>query len=489
MDFQSSRGQAPIVDGLQAVINGLAPDGGLYVPVNFPTMSFDWDKLSRQNYQQIAIDLLSLFFDEFSKDELKKMVQAAYEKFDSKNVVEIHQLDQQKFLLELFHGPTLAFKDLALSFLPYLLTAAAEKKGEDKKLVILTATSGDTGGAALNGFAGVLGTEIVVYYPENGVSAMQRQQMTTFSADNTRVVGINGNFDDTQRAVKQLLVDKRLHERMAQKKLAFSSANSINIGRLVPQIVYYIYSYAYLYKKGFLKAGQTLDITVPTGNFGDILAAYWAKKIGLPVGKLTVASNENHVLTDFFTTGVYQADRRFHQTSSPAMDILVSSNLERLLFDYAGSRKISQWMDQLKEQASFKIDDQTLAFLQKDFNAAFTDEGQTDTSIEETFSKNDYLIDPHTAVAVRAQNVFFKDRPSLVVSTASPFKFSETVLSALKKEVSQRPYENIKKLSALSGRKIPASLQKLFELPVAQKDQLEIDQISADLVKTLKIDH
>ncbi|MDN6900614.1 threonine synthase [Oenococcus sicerae] len=485
MKFQSTRGKAPLVSGLQALMNGLAPDGGLYVPAVFPKLDFDWEKLKDASYVAIGRQVLSLFFDEFSEAEITNFLTEAYENFDYPQKVKIQELDSRKDLLELFHGPTLAFKDMALSLLPYLLTAAIQKTQHKETLVILTATSGDTGGAALNGFNNVTQTKIVVYYPSVGVSKLQRQQMTTASGKNTHVVAVTGNFDDAQKAVKQLLIDQELIQRMQARSLRFSSANSINIGRLAAQVVYYVYAYAQLVQKGRLKAGQTLDVTVPTGNFGDILAAYWAKKMGLPLGKLTVASNANHVLTDFFASGIYQADRDFKVTSSPAMDILVSSNLERLLFDLAGADSVAGWMKDLAEKQTYEIDDKTLAKLQKQFNAAFCDSAQTSQTIKKIFTENNYLLDPHTAVAVAVNENFPSPDQQLIVSTASPFKFAETVLTALGQTAAADPELNLNKLSQFSKQAVPAAIADLFTKKPVHTQKLAIKDLRADLIETL----
>lgn len=487
MKFQSTRGQAAIVDGVDALINGLAPDGGLYVPLVFPTIDFDWEKLQDENYLQIGQLILSTFFDEFSNDEITDFLKSAYRDFDDSKIVEIHQLDDNRNLLELFHGPTLAFKDMALSLLPYLLTAAIKKNGSSKTMIILTATSGDTGGAALKGFNDVPQTKIVVYYPSVGVSKLQRQQMTTADGENTHVVAVTGNFDDAQKAVKSLLTDHRLIQKMAAASLGFSSANSINIGRLIPQIIYYVYAYAQLVKNNRLSAGEKLDVSVPTGNFGDILAAYWAEKLGVPIGKLTVASNANHVLTDFFATGIYDADRSFRVTSSPAMDILVSSNLERLLFDVAGSKAVAAWMKDLAEKRRYQLDDLSLNRLQDSFNAAFADSKTTAQTIQETFQQNNYLLDPHTAVAVSVNKDFPSNRQQLIVATASPFKFAETVLKALGKAASNDPQTNLNLLSDLSGQRVPLAISGLFDKKIIHTKKLAIKDLPVDLNEALGI--
>lgn len=485
MKFQSTRGKAPVVSGLQALINGLAPDGGLYVPQAFPKIDFDWDQLAKADYFQIGQLVLSTFFDEFSQAELADFLHEAYAQFDRPEIVKVHALDDKRQLLELFHGPTLAFKDMALSLLPYLLTAAVKKTGQKDALVILTATSGDTGGAALQGFSDVDQTQIVVYYPSVGVSALQRQQMTTTPGQNAHVVAVEGNFDDAQRVVKKLLADPDLAKQMQTAGLRFSSANSINIGRLVAQVIYYIYAYAQLLKSGRLKPGEKLDVTVPTGNFGDILAAYWAKKLGLPLGKLTVASNANHVLTDFFASGIYNAKRDFQVTTSPAMDILLSSNLERLLFDVAGAEKTRHWMTDLAEKQTFTVDDKTLDLLQQSFNAAFADADQTSQTIKETFRDHDYLLDPHTAVAVHANQQFTTQRQQLIVSTASPFKFAEIVLSALGQKPADDPAANLKQVAQIAKLPVPAAIADLFTKKVRFHEQLTIDQLGEDLKASL----
>lgn len=486
MRYVSTRGQAPAVSASQAILAGIAPDGGLYVPEQWPQISLDWQELANQSYQEIAELILAAFLDDFTPMEIQSVVQAAYgAQWDNSKIVKLHQVGNLHYM-ELFHGPTLAFKDVALQALPHLLTTAAAKQGNHDKIVILTATSGDTGTAAMSGFGDVDQTEILVFYPEIGVSDIQRQQMQTESATNAHVTAITGNFDDAQRAVKSLLGQKELQERLAQHQLRFSSANSINIGRLIPQIVYYIYAYAQLVKQGQIEAGQMVDIAVPTGNFGNILAAYYASQIGLPVNEFTVASNENNVLTDFFNTGRYDRRRDFKVTSAPAMDILVSSNLERLIYFASGqnSQEVAEYMQALDENGFYQLKDTTQANLSH-FRAGYANEEQIKATIHSTFQQDDYLLDPHTAVGrfVIGQHSDLK-RPTLLAATASPYKFPQAVLTALDQPVAGGQ-AGLVALATYTNSKIPAQIQSLFDQPILHKQVIEPDQIQATINQLL----
>ncbi|CAH1851979.1 threonine synthase [Convivina intestini] len=486
MRYVSTRGQAPAVSASQAILAGIAPDGGLYVPEQWPQISLDWQELANQSYQEIAELILAAFLDDFTPMEIQSVVQAAYgAQWDSSKIVNLHQTGNLHYM-ELFHGPTLAFKDVALQALPHLLTTAAAKQGNHDKIVILTATSGDTGTAAMSGFGDVDQTEILVFYPEIGVSDIQRQQMQTEPAANAHVTAITGNFDDAQRAVKSLLGQKELHERLAQHQLRFSSANSINIGRLIPQIVYYIYAYAQLVKQGQIEAGQMVDIAVPTGNFGNILAAYYASQIGLPVNEFTVASNENNVLTDFFNTGRYDRRRDFKVTSAPAMDILVSSNLERLIYFASGqnSQEVAEYMQALDENGFYQLKGTTQANLSH-FKAGYANEKQIKATIHNTFQQDDYLLDPHTAVGrfVIGQHSDLK-RPTLLAATASPYKFPQAVLTALD-QPDAGGQAGLVALATCTNSKIPAQIQSLFDQPILHKQVIEPDQIQATINQLL----
>lgn len=461
MNYVSTRGQAPAVTSSQAIINGIAPDGGLYVPETWPKLKLDWKNISQQSYQEIATQVFDAFFDDFTVEEIDYVISKSYgNQWDSKNIVMLHDEGSLHYI-ELFHGPTLAFKDVALQALPHLLTTAAKKQSLQDKIVILTATSGDTGTAAMSGFANVENTEIVVFYPEVGVSDIQRQQMQTEEGRNAHVTSITGNFDDAQKAVKSILSDESLIKELAEKSMRFSSANSINIGRLVPQIVYYIYSYAQLVKNGQVKSGEEIDIVVPTGNFGNVLASYYASQLGLPVHQFVVASDENNVLTDFFNTGEYNRHRDFKVTNSPAMDILVSSNLERLLYFASdrNSEEVSQYMTSLSENGKYTLTESTRKNLQK-FTAKFATQTQVVETIKNVYQETGYLIDPHTAVA---RFVYESDNlQTLLAATASPYKFPQTVLSALN-EITVGGAKDLQELAEQTNTSVPKQVATLFD--------------------------
>lgn len=455
MMYQSTRDQENKVTASQAILQGLAADGGLFTPVSFPKLALSFNKLKDKSYQAIAKLVLSAFFDDFTEDEIEYCISSAYgDKFDTSLIAPVVSLTDSHHL-ELFHGTTIAFKDMALSILPYLLTTAAIKQGVEQKIVILTATSGDTGKAAMAGFADVPGTEIIVFYPHAGVSKIQELQMTTQVGENTHVVAIEGNFDDAQTDVKRMFNDPDLAQKLAARGMQLSSANSMNIGRLIPQVVYYIYAYAQLVKAGQIEAGQNINITVPTGNFGNILAAYYAKKIGLPVATFICASNENRVLTDFFTSGIYDKKRPFKITTSPSMDILVSSNLERLVFHLVGdnAEKTKCLMDALTRNGSYELQDSDEAIFSQ-FVAGFATEAETAAEIKRVFELDDYVMDPHTAVASAVyQNYRHEtgdDTPTLIASTASPYKFPGVVVEAITGEPVADDFEAVSQLKQLS---------------------------------------
>lgn len=439
--YISTRGQAAAVAALEAVRLGLAPDGGLFVPDNFPRLDGESiGRLGQMGYSGRALALLQPFFPDLGGPRLARAVEKAYDsgQWDDPQVVPVRWLRgwrRDVGLIELMHGPTCAFKDVGLQLLPHLLTAALERRGQEA--VILVATSGDTGKAALAGFAGVPGTRIIVFYPADGVSNVQKRQMVTQAGENVHVVAVQGNFDDAQSGVKRLFADQDLAARLASTGRRFSSANSINWGRLAPQIVYYFSAYVDSVRNGAVPAGAEVNVVVPTGNFGNILAAYYAKCMGLPVGRFICASNRNHVLTDFLRTGLYDRNRPFYPTSSPSMDILVSSNLERLLFEVAGrdSGQVRAWMAELGRRGSYQVGPQVLARLQQDFWGGFADESQTRAAIREFHQATGYVLDPHTAVAVHVYGQYLEQtgdwRPALVAATASPFKFPGTVAEAL----------------------------------------------------------
>ncbi|CAM3159863.1 threonine synthase [Leuconostoc rapi] len=481
MNYISTRGQAPAVTASQAILNGIAPDGGLYVPEDWPNITLDWAALKTQTYSDVATQIFDAFFDDFSVAEIDHVVAKAYGKqWNTTDIVSTHQ-EADLTYIELFHGPTLAFKDIALQALPHLLTTAAKKQGTHDKIIILTATSGDTGTAAMSGFGNVEQTEIIVFYPEVGVSDIQRQQMKTESADNAHVIAITGNFDDAQKAVKSLLSDKTLAQDLRANQMQFSSANSINIGRLVPQIVYYIYAYAQLVKNNDIKAGDAINVVVPTGNFGNVLAAYYASQIGLPVKQFVVASNENNVLTDFFTTGKYDRQRAFKVTNAPAMDILVSSNLERLLYFASGknSEEIRNYMHDLSDKGEYTLSADTRQNLSK-FVSGFATQTQVSETIKAVAKATQYTIDPHTAVARYVYGQQEVSGPTLIAATASPYKFPQTVLQAL--EITpQSDFEALKQLSQATNTDIPVPVVDLFAKPVRHKQVIDAKQILATL--------
>ncbi|HIW20768.1 MAG TPA: threonine synthase [Candidatus Dorea intestinavium] len=472
MLYTSTRGQTEMVCSAHAITRGLADDGGLFVPQKFPIVELeDILNLSNLSYSERASKIISLFLTDYTCDELKECMERAYskEKF-SGFAAPVKFVKDKTAVLELWHGPTSAFKDMALQLLPYLMTLAAEKTGEENKLVILVATSGDTGKAALEGFKNVKGTTVIVFYPEDGVSDIQKCQMITQQGDNVEVIAVKGNFDDAQSGVKSIFADETLYERLKENEFALSSANSINWGRLVPQIVYYFSAYADAVKGGYINAGDEINFSVPTGNFGDILAGYYAKCMGLPVHRLICASNTNNVLADFFNTGKYDRRRDFHKTMSPSMDILISSNLERLLYHLTqgDAAKVATWMKDLKVTGFYNIDNNDLNKLQKTFFGTWVDEIETKETIGNVFRDKNYLLDPHTAVAWRACDKYrmlsSDERFCIVLSTASPYKFNVSVLEAIKPECASHnldPFAALEQLQELTGIEIPFNLRKL----------------------------
>ena len=488
--YVSTRGDKEKVTASQAILSGIAPDGGLYVPETFPKLDKSLTELKGLNYREIAYEVMKLFLTDFTEEELKACIDSAYDsKFDTEEIVPMKEADGLIYL-ELFHGPTLAFKDMALSILPYLMVTSAKKNKLKEKIIILTATSGDTGKAALAGFADVEGTGIIVFYPKDGVSPFQRQQMVTEKGKNTSVVAIEGNFDDAQNGVKAIFSDKELAAELKEKGYVFSSANSINIGRLVPQIVYYVYAYVKLLNEGKLSDGELLDVCVPTGNFGNILAASFAKKLGLPLGKLICASNTNKVLFDFFKTGTYDRDREFTLTISPSMDILISSNLERLIYRLCDcdAAKNAKFMSELVNEGKYTID-KAMADKLTDFEAGFATEEDTLHTIKEVFDKTGYVIDTHTAVAAFVADEYRNKNTShnklLIASTASPFKFAGSVLKALENDKVENftsEWDKIRELERLSGKKLPETARDIENAKVIHKDICAKDEMKA-LVK------
>ena len=470
--YKSTRGKEEAVTASMAILKGLSEDGGLFVPTEIPKLDVPMDKLAQMSYQETAYEVMKRFLTDFTEEELKNCISRAYDdKFDTKTIAPLHEADGVYFL-ELYHGATIAFKDMALSILPHLMTTAAKKNNVKNEIVILTATSGDTGKAAMAGFADVPGTKIIVFYPKNGVSPIQEKQMVTQKGNNTYVVGITGNFDDAQTAVKKMFNDQKLEGELDQAGYQFSSANSINIGRLVPQIVYYVYAYASLVREGKIKDGQEINITVPTGNFGNILAAYYAKQMGLPVHKLICASNDNKVLYDFFRTGTYDRKRDFILTTSPSMDILISSNLERLIYRIAGAdaKKCAELMQALSAGGEYTITEEMKSQL-GDFYGNFCTEEETAATIAGVFKNSHYVIDTHTAVAAGVYDKYVKETgdklPAVIASTASPYKFTRSVMDALGVDTKGKDdFALADELCILSGVKIPQAVETIRTAPV-----------------------
>ena len=471
MLYYSTRGGHGPVKPSEAILQGLANDGGLFVPTYIPAFENTIDEMCKMDYRELAYSVMKLYFTDYTEEELKTCITGAYdEKFDTEEIVPLAKVGEDYFL-ELFHGPTIAFKDMALSILPYLMTTAAKKNGLDKEIVILTATSGDTGKAALAGFADVPGTRIMVYFPEDGVSEVQRLQMVTQKGANTRVTAIKGNFDDAQSGVKRLFADAKLKEDAADAGFVFSSANSINIGRLIPQVVYYVYAYTRLVQAGEIESGSEINVTVPTGNFGNILAAWLAKGMGLPIKKLVCASNENKVLTDFFRSGNYDRKREFVLTTSPSMDILISSNLERLLYWLCekDAVKTAELMRELSENGSYQITDEMRKSL-SEFYGGFATEREVAFAINACANTYGYVLDPHTAVAAvvssKYQEVSGDETPMLIASTASPYKFPASVLNALREKADADWKELMDKLHEVSKVNVPKAVTDLYDAPI-----------------------
>lgn len=484
MILYSTRDKNSCLDALLAVVSGISPEGGLFVPKTFPKLTQD-EILNYCNltYPQLCALVLNKFFDELSIDELNDITAAAYKKFDTNEVAPLHKLTDSEYVLELIHGPTIAFKDMALQVLPRLLLIAKDKKNIDEITLVLVATSGDTGKAALDGFADVPNTKIVVFYPNDGVSEFQKLQMVTQEGKNTFTASVKGNFDDAQTGVKNIFANKDFEALLKSKNIKLSSANSINFGRLAPQVAYYISAYVNLVKYGAINIGEKINFTVPTGNFGNILAAYYAKKMGLPINKLICASNRNNVLTDFFSTGKYSANREFFKTISPSMDILISSNLERLLFEILDQdcEETQMLILNLKNNGEYELGKDKQEVLKQDFFALFASEEETNSAIKSTFEKYGYLIDPHTAVAQFVYEEYIKktnDKTvNVVVSTASPYKFCSDVLNALNLPVSSDIFECAERLNNYTKAKIPECVMDLKGKKIIHTDNLEKQQM------------
>lgn len=502
MNYKGTRDAGISTTAAQAIVQGISKDGGLFVPETLPQYSYaDLCAMKDLGYVQRADRILRDFLPEFSEEEILECVSSAYaaDKFSGGHpapVVQVRNASIPMNVLELWHGPTCAFKDMALQLLPHLLTHSLRKTKCEKTAVILVATSGDTGKAALEGFKDVDHTKILVFYPENGVSPMQKHQMNTQEGENVCVCAIEGNFDDAQTGVKKIFVDPSVGETLGQNGMLFSSANSINWGRLLPQIVYYFSAYCDLMAQGVLsEEGQKINVVVPTGNFGNILAAYYAKKMGLPIHKLVCASNANNVLTEFLNTGVYDRNRAFHATISPSMDILISSNLERLLYDITGqdAEKVAGWMGQLGTEGRYQVDADTLAKLQEVFCAAYCDDAATKDTIRETFRDAQYLCDTHTAVAVNVYQQYVRKTgdatPTVVVSTASPYKFADAVLSAVSDayDSTLSEFEKVQALACTTNTPIPAPIASLEQKPVRFRNVCGKDSMSSFLLQMLHL--
>lgn len=491
--YNSTRSNRNPVRASEAILKGLSEDGGLFVPDKIPALDKSFEELMQMSYQQVAYEVMKLFLTDFTEQELKACIAKAYdEKFDTKEIAPVKTVEGVHYL-ELFHGATIAFKDMALSLLPHLLTTAARKNHVTNEIVILTATSGDTGKAALAGFADVEGTRIVVFYPKNGVSPVQERQMVTQKGENTYVVGIHGNFDDAQSGVKKIFGDKELAGYMEERGFQFSSANSINIGRLVPQIVYYVYAYVQLLQKKSLKESEKMNVVVPTGNFGNILAAFYAKHMGVPIDRLICASNENKVLYDFFRSGTYDKNREFVLTSSPSMDILISSNLERLIYLIAGKNpdRNRELMEALSNRGVYTITDEMKEKLM-DFYGNYASEEETAEAIRGLYERTGYVLDPHTAVALSVYEKYRKETQdhtqALLVSTASPFKFTRSVMKAVdSRYASAEDFALTEKLSEIAGVEIPGAISEIRNAPVLHRHECEKEEMKQTVMNFLGI--
>ena len=495
LTYQSTRGRETGVPASMAILKGLAEDGGLFMPTEIPELDVPMEKLGTMTYQETAYEVMKLFLTDYSPEELKDCITKAYDsKFDTEEIAPLAKADGAYFL-ELYHGSTIAFKDMALSILPHLMTTAAKKNRVDKEIVVLTATSGDTGKAAMAGFADVPGTRIIVFYPKDGVSKVQELQMRTQKGANTNVVAINGNFDDAQTGVKKLFGDKSLEALLESKGFQFSSANSINIGRLVPQIVYYVYAYARLLANEEIAGGEQINVVVPTGNFGNILAAYFAKRMGVPIKTLICASNDNKVLYDFFTTGTYDRKRDFILTNSPSMDILISSNLERLIYLSTGcdARANKALMQDLSVKGSYTVTEDMRAFM-SDFAGGFATQEENAAAIKRIFDSTGYLIDTHTGVAAAVYGDYRAKsgdtEKTVIASTASPYKFSDSVMEAIAGPESIRGkdgFEVVDALSSLCGVDVPAAVEEIRHAPIRHNTECDVDKMEATVKAILGI--
>ena len=492
--YHSTRNSEETATASEAILKGLTSDGGLFVPDSIPKLNVSLEDLTQMSYQEIAYAVMKEFLTDFTEEELKTCINNAYDsKFDTEEIAVTKKVDGA-YYLELFHGATIAFKDMALSILPHLLVTSARKNNVKNEIVILTATSGDTGKAALAGFADVSGTKIIVFYPKSGVSPIQEKQMVTQKGDNTYVIGIKGNFDDAQTGVKKMFSNKELAKVMNDNGFQFSSANSINIGRLVPQVVYYVKAYADLLKQGALKAGEPMNVVVPTGNFGNILASYYAKQMGIPIGKFVCASNKNKVLFDFFETGKYDRNREFYVTTSPSMDILISSNLERMIYRIAGNdaKQCAKFMAALTKDGEYVITDAMKAEL-SEFFGAFGSEEETAVKIKEVYDKEGYVMDTHTAVAAVAYDKYKAatgddKTPTVIASTASPYKFTRSVMDAIDPAYdAEDDFELVDELNKVSKTAIPKAIEEIRTAPVLHDTVCETAGMEDEVKKILGI--
>ena len=491
--YGSTRGNGEKITASMAILKGLAEDGGLFVPDSIPALDVPLKELLGKSYQEIAYQVMSRLLTDFTEEELRNCINKAYDsKFDTPEIAPLVKKGNS-YYLELFHGSTIAFKDMALSILPHLLTTAAKKNGVTNEIVILTATSGDTGKAAMAGFADVPGTRIIVFYPKDGVSPVQEKQMLTQKGENTAVVGIYGNFDDAQTGVENIFNDKEMKEKLAGAGFQFSSANSINIGRLVPQIAYYVYAYLRLMEAGEIQENEQINVVVPTGNFGNILAAYYAKEMGIPIARFICASNENKVLYDFFRTGCYDRNRDFRLTNSPSMDILISSNLERLIYKIAGNNaeKNRNFMEQLGAEGKYEITEEMKEKL-REFYGNYANEEETEQTIRQVYEETGYVLDTHTAVGKAVYEKYKKETQdntkTVIASTASPFKFTRSVMTAIdKKYEDMEDFQLVDELSELAKIPVPQAIEEIRTAEIRHNTTAQVSQMAETVMEILGI--
>lgn len=491
MLYNSTRGGENGLRASEAILKGLASDGGLFMPEKLPVLTKSLSELSTLSYQDLAYEIMKEFFTDFTEEELRHCICAAYdEKFEDPKIAPLVKKGGAWYL-ELFHGKTIAFKDMALSILPHLMVTSARKNQVTDRIVILTATSGDTGKAAMAGFADVPGTEIIVFYPYGGVSRFQELQMRTEPGKNTHAAAIRGNFDDAQTGVKQIFHDPAFAQKLKAQGVVLSSANSINIGRLIPQVAYYVYGYAKLVERGVISDGDKINIVVPTGNFGNILAAYYAGKMGIPVNRFICASNENNVLTDFFNTGVYDINREFYLTNSPSMDILISSNLERLLYHLAGNdgAEIRSLMEALDTKKKYEVSE-TIRNGMKDFYGGCANVEETNEAVGRMYRENGYLMDTHTAVAYKVYEDYVKETgdrtPALIASTASAYKFADSVAHSIGLGDEENGFEYVRALAEKTGVRVPAGLKDLDKKEIRHRGVIKVSEMPEAVENSVK---